>query len=176
MMSFRVFEQMSRPIAVELAGRWGIHPDTVKGVRFSANFAYRGTLDGTTRFLRISHSDHRHTDRIAGELAFVDHVADGGFPAARCLPSTEGRRIESTAARSGEFHAVLFEELGDRARRLGRPRRRVGSLDGRVARPLRHVRARARGSSDTPGRTTWPTSIGGSGPRTNPGRGGRSTS
>jgi len=101
-------------ILTEAAKRYGITKDRVRLLDGFESFIYEYERDEQAYILRISHSLHRTSDLIHGEIEWMNHLADNGVPAARAVPSEYGNLVEPIEMEDGShFTAVSFE----RARR-----------------------------------------------------------
>lgn len=99
------------PLASQIASAWAGPEADVRILRASANFVcVVKTAEGAS-FLRFNHGDERTVEAVAGELAFIRHLAERGVRAALPLPSRSGKFVESIQTHLGLFHAVLFEAL-----------------------------------------------------------------
>ena len=99
------------PLAAQIASAW-VGPDAdVRILRASANFVCVVKTAGGRSFLRFNHADKRTLEAVAGELAFIRHLAERGVRAALPLPSRTGKFVESVQTSLGLFQAVLFEAL-----------------------------------------------------------------
>jgi Ser/Thr protein kinase RdoA (MazF antagonist) len=103
--------QGASPLATAIAAPWVSPEAPVRVVRASANFVCRVEDSGKTYFLRFNHTSERQAPEIQAELDFIAHLAVRGIPAARPLPSRQGRLLESVTTGLDLFHAVLFEAL-----------------------------------------------------------------
>lgn len=109
----------------EAVCRFGSHAVSAVTLNGFENLIYEIQVDGMPRILRIAHSLHRTPEQIAGELDWLNHLADRGVSVARPLPSAEGRLVEILPAADGSvFSAASFEKAP------GRPPRREDWQNG----------------------------------------------
>ena len=109
-MDKRTRELYDDSILEQALERYGIARENVGTGDGFESFIYEYDKDGGRYILRISHSLHRTSDRIQGELEWVNYLVGGSVPAARAVPSQRGNLVETIAARDGShFTAVSFE-------------------------------------------------------------------
>lgn len=97
----------------EALARYGIDPAGVEPIGSFDNDLYRVAGAGTDAILRLSGG--RSTEQIRGEIAWIEHLAAGGVPCARALPSPGGERVEPLdLPTGGSATAVLFERAPGR--------------------------------------------------------------
>ncbi|GAP13710.1 putative homoserine kinase type II [Longilinea arvoryzae] len=100
-------------------------PEEVVALDGFENFIYEIQVEKQPRILRIVHSLHRKPQMIAGEIDWINTLANHGVSVPRALPSTGGRLVEVIPAADGSvFSAVTFEKAP------GRPPRREDWTDG----------------------------------------------
>jgi len=141
-------------ILQEAVRRFSSQPSLAVELDGFENFIYEIQVDGVPRILRIAHSLHRTPEQIAGELDWLNHLADHGVSVPRPLPSADGKLIEVLTAADGSlFSAASFEKAPGRLprredwqnglpRTLGRLLGKMNALaktyqvpDGRIKRP-----------------------------------------
>jgi Ser/Thr protein kinase RdoA (MazF antagonist) len=121
----------------EALQRYGSQVDTVVSLDGFENFIYEIQVAGQPRILRIAHSLHRTPAMVAGEIDWINYLADHGVSVPRALPSLQDRLVEVIPAADGsEFSAVTFTKApGKRAGREdwanGLPKA-LGQLLGRM--------------------------------------------
>ena len=98
----------SQAILDTASARFGLDPAHVEALDAFESFIYRCQRDGQPCILRISHSLHRDALAIAGELEWINYLADNGVDACRALPSRHGKLVERLGDDS-PFSAALFE-------------------------------------------------------------------
>jgi Ser/Thr protein kinase RdoA (MazF antagonist) len=136
-MDKRIRELYDDSILDEALARYGIAKDEVQLLDGFESFIYEYRKDGERYVLRISHSLHRASDAIQGELEWLNYLVDGGVPAARAVLSEQGNLVEPVPLADGShFAAVSFEwAQGDHATheqwRAGLPVR-LGQIVGRM--------------------------------------------
>ena len=102
-------------ILTEAAKRYGITKDRVRLLDGFESFIYEYERGEQAYILRISHSLHRTSDLIHGEIEWMNHLADNGVPAARAVPSEYGNLVEPIEVEDGShFTAVSFERASGR--------------------------------------------------------------
>jgi Ser/Thr protein kinase RdoA (MazF antagonist) len=106
-----VDENWRSPIADQIAAQWMSRNFSAYCIRASANFAFQVNAGDQKFLLRFNHASEREPEFIAGELAFIEHLAERGIRVARSQRSLSGNMIESVMTPMGLFHAVLFEFL-----------------------------------------------------------------
>lgn len=52
------------------------------------NYLYEGKIDGVSCVLRLTHSSHRSTNMVRGELEWINYFAENGISAAKPIPLT----------------------------------------------------------------------------------------
>lgn len=73
------------------------------------SFIYEAERSDGPFILRIGHSTRRSSNLIHGEVDWIDHLAAGGTPVARALPSSRGNLVEALADdEGGEFLCTAF--------------------------------------------------------------------
>lgn len=124
-------------ILQEAVRRFGSQTVSVVTLDGFENFIYEIQVAGQPRILRIAHSLHRTPEMVAGEIDWLNFLADRGVSVPRALPSTGGALVEVLPAADGSvFSAVTFEKApGSRPRREdwqnGLPKT-LGELLGRM--------------------------------------------
>ena len=109
-MEKRIKELYNDSILDQALERYGIDKENVGLLDGFESFIYEYQKDGGRYVLRVSHDLHRTSDMIQGELEWVNHLANGGVPAARAVPSQRGNLVEAIAAQDGShFTAASFE-------------------------------------------------------------------
>jgi Ser/Thr protein kinase RdoA (MazF antagonist) len=91
----------------------------------------------------VSHSLHRTSNAIQGELEWLNYLVDGGVPAARAVLSVQGNLVEPIPVADGShFTAVSFEwARGDHATReemRGGLPVKIGQIMGRMHALTKH--------------------------------------
>ena len=100
--------QYTLAILDEAVERFGLARSQVDALDGFESFIYRGEQAGRPCILRISHRLHRDAQAIAGEIEWVNYLADNEVNACRALPSRNGNLTERLGDRD-MFAAVLFE-------------------------------------------------------------------
>ncbi|MHA1739695.1 MAG: phosphotransferase enzyme family protein [Candidatus Heimdallarchaeota archaeon] len=76
------------------------------------SFIYYSEWQGEPCILRITHSSHRTTNQIKGELDWINFLADRGAPVCRAYPSPTGEFVErvDVANKTSYFSVAVFEK------------------------------------------------------------------
>ena len=76
------------------------------------SFIYYSEWQGKPCILRITHSSHRTTDQIKGELDWINFLADRGAPVCQAYPSPNGEFVErvDVADKTSYFVVSVFEK------------------------------------------------------------------
>lgn len=93
------------------ASQWCAGDVAVEHVADGASFTYRFVALGERRYLRLTPPGWRTAAEVAGEIAFIQHLALNGIALARPLPSARGRSVEAVKSSLGTCLAVVFEEV-----------------------------------------------------------------
>lgn len=115
MLPFRYLVENYRLARTALA-RWPHDPTTpdslLEQFRISSNaiYPYRDQ-DGHICLLRIAPAAQKREASIAGELAFVRHLRDHGYPALAFLPSRDGRLLEAFAFEGETYFATASRSV-----------------------------------------------------------------
>ena len=139
------------PIADEIASKWFSEAPRVRCIRASANFAFHVLAGEREYLLRFNHASERQPEFIAGELAYIEHLAGRGVHVARPQPSLAGSLIESVTIPMGTFHGVLFEFLS--GKHLNAEEMDAGAIE-RWGRALGEMHRASEGLK-IPGRPDW---------------------
>jgi Ser/Thr protein kinase RdoA (MazF antagonist) len=95
----------------EICRRYALDPDVVEAIGSFDNDLYRAERGGVGTILRISGPAGRPTEQIRAEVAWIDHLAAGGVPCARAIPSDRGEPVEVVAlSAGGALTAALFAQ------------------------------------------------------------------
>jgi Ser/Thr protein kinase RdoA (MazF antagonist) len=109
-MDKRIREIYNDSILNKALARYGIARENVHLLDGFESFIYEYEKDDKRYVLRVSHSLHRTSDLIQGELEWVNYLVNGGVPAARAVPSERGNLVEPIPVEDGShFTAVSFE-------------------------------------------------------------------
>jgi len=110
-MEQRIKDRYNETIYRQALARFDVEPDQVKCLDGFESFIYEYTRNGQEYILRIGHSLRRSPGLIAGEVDWINYLADGGVPAARAVPSSTGKLVETIDDGQGElFLATAFEK------------------------------------------------------------------
>ena len=72
------FEQHASQILTQACTQYEINPDNLKQRGSFENFVFEYRHNDSERILRLTDSEHRHPDKIYGELEWINYLADGG--------------------------------------------------------------------------------------------------
>ena len=97
-------------ILAEALARYGIDPAALQLLGGFESFIYAFSRDEREYILRLSHSLRYSLEMIAGEVDWINYLAEGGIPVSRAVPSRAGRLTEKIDAREGYFIAAAFEK------------------------------------------------------------------
>jgi Ser/Thr protein kinase RdoA (MazF antagonist) len=116
-MDRRIRESYGGSVLNEALARYGVARENARLLNGFENFVYEYEKGGKGYILRISHSLHRTSDAIQGEIEWLNYLVAGGVPAARAVPSERGNVVEPIPGEDGSrFTAVSFERAqGDYA-------------------------------------------------------------
>lgn len=106
--------QFTEEVLNEAAKRFELINDSLKKLGSFENYVYEGNKNGETYILRLTHSIHRSTNMVLGELDWINYLADNGVRVARAYPSLNGRFAEEIKVDSDYFIASLFEKAEGR--------------------------------------------------------------
>lgn len=82
-----IAERFGDAVLREAMDRYGIAPDEIRPLAASESFVYAFGR-GPDRFvLRFCHDRCRSEAMIEAEVEWIDHLAEGGVPVARAVPS-----------------------------------------------------------------------------------------
>ncbi len=119
-----VRSQIDDRIVNEAAGRFGAAPDclmglhdsvkVVRGYRFVEKSLYQCERDGRTYILRLTHSRYVDFKFIAGEIDWVNYLANDGVSVPRAVPSEQGDFVEIVGEEDCPYAAVCFEKAEGR--------------------------------------------------------------
>lgn len=123
-MDTRIRELYDDSILDEALARYGVAKEDVSLPDGFESFIYEYRKGGERYALRVSHSLHRTSDMIQGELEWLNYLVAGGVPAARAVLSARGNLVEPIPVVDGShFTAVAFEwALGEH------PPERIGGV------------------------------------------------
>lgn len=106
--------QFSDEVLSEAARRFGVAADSLRRLGDFENYVYEGTVDGVSRILRLTHSSHRSTDMVLGELEWINCLAENGVSVAKAFRSTSGNLAEEIRVGEDYFVASLFQKAKGR--------------------------------------------------------------
>lgn len=97
--------QYSPQIVEDAVARYAVDRATLQPLDGFESYIYECRRAGQACILRISHDLHRNAQAIAGEIDWVNYLADNGVDACRALPSVDGNLVEPL---DSGFTAALF--------------------------------------------------------------------
>jgi len=106
--------QFSHEVLSEAAQRFGLSTDSLKLLGDFENYVYEGQIDGVSYILRLTHSSHRSTNMVLGELEWINYLAENGVSVAKALHSASGRLAEEIHVDEDYFVASLFQKAKGR--------------------------------------------------------------
>ncbi|MDI9458391.1 MAG: phosphotransferase [Bacillota bacterium] len=106
--------QFSHEVLSEAAQRFGMAADSLKLLGEFENYVYEGKIGGTCYVLRLTHSSHRSTNMVLGELEWINFLAENGVSVAKALPSTSGKLAEEIHVGEDFFIASVFQKAKGR--------------------------------------------------------------
>lgn len=106
--------QFSQELLSEAAQRFGMATETLKRLGDFENYVYEGKIDGVSHVLRLTHSSHRSTDLVLGELEWINYLAANGVSVAKALHSTSGKLAEKIPVGEDYFVASVFQKAKGR--------------------------------------------------------------
>lgn len=110
-MEQRIKARYSEETYQQALARYGVDPGQVKRLDGFESFIYEYTRAGQEYILRIGHSLRRSPDLIAGEVDWINYLADAGVSVARAVNSSAGRLVEAIEDGQGDvFLATAFEK------------------------------------------------------------------
>jgi len=110
-MEKRIKDRYNKSIYQQALARYDIEPDQAKALDGFESFIYEYARDGQEYILRISHTLRRSPGLIAGEVDWINYLADRGVPVARAVSSTAGNLVEGIDDdQQGAFLATAFEK------------------------------------------------------------------
>ena len=136
--------QFSNEVLFEAAKRFGMSSESLKLLGDFENYVYEGKIDNVDYILRLTHSSHRSTNMVLGELEWISYLAENGVRVSKPLHSAFGRLAEEIPVGTDYFVASLFEKAKGRLLRNNslEPTREVitewGRAIGKMHRVTKH--------------------------------------
>ncbi len=106
--------QFSQEVLFEAARRFGLSSDSLKLLGDFENYVYEGKVGGVSHILRLTHSSHRSTNMVLGELEWINYLAENGVSVAKAFSSTSGKLAEEIRVGEDYFVASLFQKAKGR--------------------------------------------------------------
>lgn len=100
----------SQKILKEAISRFDVNPLNLKDLGGFESYVYEYNKNGKEYILRITHSSHRTSNLINGELEWVNYLVDNGVSASRAVQSKKGDYVEVIPAGDTYFSAVVFNK------------------------------------------------------------------
>jgi Ser/Thr protein kinase RdoA (MazF antagonist) len=102
---------MSSEAVIELAGRWRAAPRTISCVSRGGNLVYRFESSAGRSYMRLTASDVRPLDLVAGAMDWHRHLRGAGAPVAEPVTSANGFWIEVIAGDPMPIFATVTREV-----------------------------------------------------------------
>jgi len=110
MVEKEIEKQFSKEVLYEAARRFGLLESSLKVLGAFENYVYEGQKDGISYILRLTHSSHRSTNMVLGELDWINFLSANGVMVSKSLPSCSGNLAEEIYVDSDYFIVTLFEK------------------------------------------------------------------
>lgn len=108
-MEKQIRDRFTSAILEETMRRFGIAKDQIHPLDAFESFIYEFERGGQFYILRIAHSLRRTEALIAGEVDWINYLADGGISVARAVHSASGRLVEAVEdGQGGQFLTTAF--------------------------------------------------------------------
>jgi Ser/Thr protein kinase RdoA (MazF antagonist) len=106
----KIAQRYNDSILHEAMGRFGIQENEIQLLDGFESFMYEFYRPGDGEFiLRVGHSRRRNPEMIAGEVDWINYLAQGGANVSRAILSTKGNLVEPIDDGEGEqFLATAF--------------------------------------------------------------------
>jgi Ser/Thr protein kinase RdoA (MazF antagonist) len=110
-MEQQIKDRYKETIYQQALARYDIEPDQVERLDGFESFIYAYAREGQEYILRIGHSLRRSPGLIAGEVDWINYLAARGVSAARAVPSSTGKLVETIDdGQGGVFLTTAFEK------------------------------------------------------------------
>lgn len=106
--------QFTDEVLYEAAKRFDLEISSLKKLGSFENYVYEGEKDGIGYILRLTHSSHRTTNMVIGELEWLNYLADNDVSVARAFTSVNGNLAEEINVGNDYFIVCLFEKAKGR--------------------------------------------------------------
>ena len=106
--SAEIFEKNSEYILAAATRSFGIKPDGLIKLGSFESMVYEFERERKNYILKISHSFHRTAAQIAGELDWINYLADNGVPVGRAFPNLKGEIVTRINMDDSYFLAYTF--------------------------------------------------------------------
>lgn len=113
--------QFSNEILFEAAKRFNLSTESLKLLGSFENYVYEGDRNSESYILRLTHSSHRSTNMVLGELEWINHLANNGVSVAKPLYSINGKLAEEIFIDNDYFIVSLFEKAKGELLRRSNP-------------------------------------------------------
>jgi amicoumacin kinase len=108
-MEQRIRERYAAAILREVMDRYAISEDNIYPINAFESFIYEFVREGGNFILRIGHSLRRSEALIAGEVDWINFLADRGVSVAKAILSESGKLVEAVEdGLGGHFLATAF--------------------------------------------------------------------
>ncbi len=102
--------QFSNNVLFEAAKRFNLSTDSLKLLGSFENYVYEGNRNANSYILRLTHSSHRSTNQLLGELEWINYLAENGVNVAKSYPSINGSLAEEIFVGDNYFIVSLFKK------------------------------------------------------------------
>lgn len=109
-MEQRIKELMNDQNLANAAKSFGIDLSDLKYIGGFQNFVYEYVKNGKAYILRITHSSHRCSDGVSGELEWVDYLYNNGVSVSKPIASKMNRLVEMIELENSYFMVTSFEK------------------------------------------------------------------
>jgi Ser/Thr protein kinase RdoA (MazF antagonist) len=110
-MKQKIKDRYDEGIYQQALARYNVRAEQVKRLDGFESFIYEYARNGQEYILRVGHSLRRSPGLIAGEVDWINYLADGGVSVARAVASSTGKLVEVIDdGQGGAFLATAFEK------------------------------------------------------------------
>ncbi|WP_422657579.1 phosphotransferase enzyme family protein [Paenibacillus sp. EC2-1] len=109
-MEQQIKELMNDKVLENAASSFGLNFSELKYIGGFQNFVYEYDRNGQQYILRITHSSHRNSDGVRGELEWIDYLHQNGVSVSKPVPSKYDRQVEVIELENSSFITTSFEK------------------------------------------------------------------
>lgn len=102
--------QFTDEVLLEAAKRFDLEISSLKKLGSFENYVYEAVNNGRSYILRLTHSSHRSTNMVIGELDWINYLSDNNVSVARAFTSVNGNLAEEIHVSKDYFIVCLFEK------------------------------------------------------------------